>query len=94
METDDTTYCKTVLFVLGRPAKKQLLENSNLNNREIDILSLRIIEGLSAKECCMKLNLEEDTFYKAQRKAYAKLSFFLKNQTVIKEFAEKLQAFS
>lgn len=90
METKETTYCKNLLFLLSRADKVKLLENSNLNNRERDILILRVVDGLSVKESCNRLDIEEETFNKAQKKAYAKLFFFIQNKALISDLTNKL----
>lgn len=67
-----------VFFALSKTQKQSLLDNSNLNDREKELLTYRLIEGKSLKECANFLGIEEDSVNKAQLKAVKKLYFFLK----------------
>lgn len=89
--TTETAYCKNILFLLPREEKVRLLENSNLTNKERDIISFRIVDGLSIKEVCDKLAMDENAFVKAQRRAYAKLCFFLQNKEKILKLCSALR---
>lgn len=80
MQSKEVSYCKNLLFVLGTEEKRSLVEKSNLNEREKKLVSLRFIDGKQIKDCCEDLNLEVDTFNKAQAKALSKLYFWLKNK--------------
>lgn len=66
-----------MFLALGRKQKQELLENSNLCDREITLLSCRLIKGLSLKECADLFGIEEDSVNKAQLKAIKKLYHYL-----------------
>jgi hypothetical protein len=70
-------FIKNRMDRMSRPDKLLLLENSNLNDREIELLSKRFIQGDTIKECAVYFNLEEDTIIKKQLKAVKKLYSFL-----------------
>lgn len=65
-----------IFLALGRNKKQELLDNSNLNDREVELLSLRLIQGKSLKECAEHFGIEEDSVNKAQLKAIKKLYLF------------------
>lgn len=67
-----------ILFLtLGNQEKILLLQNSNLNDREIKLLTHRLVQGKSLKECSEIFGIEEDSVNKAQLKAIKKLYLYL-----------------
>lgn len=70
-------YIKNLFNFMARSEKISLLENSNLTDRETELLKRRLIKGESLKECALYFNLEEDTINKNQLKAVKKLYLFL-----------------
>lgn len=69
-----------ILFsALDKKKKQEVLDNSNLYDREIELLSFRLINGKSLKECALYYGMEEDSVNKAQLKAVKKLYNFLNN---------------
>lgn len=79
MITEETNYIKNRFNVLGRCDKLNLLSYSSLNDREIDLLTKRFINGMSLKECSDIYGLEINTVSKNQQKAIKKLYTFLIN---------------
>lgn len=76
--TRELSMCKNVIEKLGRTKAEQLLEDSSLNDREKQLLELRLIRGVSLKECSVIFVVEEDSINKAQLKASKKLFTWLK----------------
>lgn len=56
MVTKETDFIKRMLDKLGRNGKIKLIDESNLNDRERDLLIKRFVNGLSIKECSSLLN--------------------------------------
>lgn len=79
MITEETNYIKNRFNALGRCDKLNLLSYSSLNDREIDLLTKRFINGMSLKECSDIYGLEINTVSKNQQKAIKKLYTFLIN---------------
>lgn len=77
--TQQMEYIKTFFSGLGRADKQSILFNSNLTDREVDLLTKRFISGFSLKEIANEYSIEEDTVNKKQLKAVKKLYSFLKN---------------
>lgn len=71
-------YVKNLFSKLGRSEKINLLAESNLNDRETELLLKRLVKGETIKDCSVYFNLEEDTINKKQLKAVKKLYSFLK----------------
>lgn len=78
-KTTELETVQIIFFALGRKQKQDLLDNSNLNDREIELLSFRFIQGKSLKECANHFGIEEDSVNKAQLKAVKKLYQWVKN---------------
>ena len=72
-----------ILF-LNRKEKAELLENSNLDDRELQLISYRFIQGLSLKECANILGLEINTISKNQTKIIKKITNILRKKKSIK----------
>ena len=67
-----------ILFLtLGNQEKLFLLQNSNLTERESNLLTYRLVQGKTLKECSSILGIEEDSVNKAQLKAIKKLYLYL-----------------
>lgn len=81
----EVEFCKNVFLLLGKKKSEDLLERSNLNNREKIIINSHLLQGLSLKECASILLIEEDSVNKAQKKALNKLYEWIKNQTIIEQ---------
>lgn len=90
MQTEAVKYCKNLMFLLGTEEKVKLIESSNLNEREKQIIVLRFVKGKTVKDCCEEMCLEVDTFNKAQAKAMSKLYFWVSNREKIKEIVDSL----
>ena len=71
-------YVKNLFSRLGRSEKVNILAESNLNDRESELLLKRLVKGETIKDCSVYFNLEEDTINKNQLKAVKKLYSFLK----------------
>lgn len=71
-------YVKNLFSKLGRSEKVNLLTESNLSDREAELLLKRLVKGETIKDCSIYFNLEEDTINKNQLKAIKKLYSFLK----------------
>lgn len=67
-----------IFLNLGKQKKIELLENSNLNERECELLTFRFVHGKSLKDCSLYFGIEEDSVNKAQLKAVKKLYNYLK----------------
>lgn len=76
-KTLESEIIQTKLLALSRAEKQNLLYNSNLNDREVELLSLRFINGKSLKECSEVYRLEINTVSKNQQKAMYKLYQYL-----------------
>ena len=76
--TYELNYIRNVFKLLNRINKLELLETSNLKNREIELLTKRFINGETLKECAEYFGIEEDSVNKAQLKAVKKLYQYLK----------------
>lgn len=70
---------KTLSYLasLGRFEKERVVRESNLNNRELNIIQFRYIDGNTISEASDKLQMTEEAFVKAQRKAIEKLYLFI-----------------
>ena len=77
--TYEMNYIKNVLEMLSRNDKLNLLKTSNLNDREIELLTMRFVQGKSLKDCADYFKVEIDTINKAQLKTVKKLYSYLKN---------------
>jgi len=73
----ETLLIKDLFYALGRNEKKELLYNSNLNDKEIRIMEMRHIEGLSIKEISEVLNIDIDTYNQSQKRINKKLYSWL-----------------
>ncbi|MBR6552808.1 MAG: hypothetical protein IKT89_08225 [Clostridia bacterium] len=71
--TKEVDYCKHLFLTTGRKQVLELIENSNLTNKERDIIYSRYLEGLGVKEMCEKYALEESTYKQAQKRILVKL---------------------
>lgn len=79
-ECKEVAFCKAVFSVIGRSESEKLLSKSNLNDREILIISSHLLKGIPLKECAEILIIEEDSASKAQKKACKKLYAWLNTQ--------------
>lgn len=77
-KTQELETVQIIFLSLGRNQKQELLDNSNLNDREKELLTHRLVNGKTLKECADYLGIEEDSVNKAQLKAVKKLFYFLK----------------
>lgn len=80
MNTKETEFIKQTLSSLGRNEKQNLLFQSSLNDREVDLLAKRFIVGMSLKECSCEYGLEINTVSKKQQKAINKLYQYIINK--------------
>lgn len=77
MATIETEYVKKQFLLLGRQEKLNLLLNSNLNDRELDLLIKRFVNGISLKECSDNMGMEVNSVSKIQQRAVRKLYIFI-----------------
>lgn len=82
-ECKEVAFCKKVFSIIGRYNGENLLNQSNLTDRERLIISNRILKGISLKECAEILVIEEDSVNKAQKKACVKLYNWLNTQSCL-----------
>lgn len=90
MQTEEMLFCKNLFNTLGRKESMELLNNSNLTDRERDIILMRLIYGKSLKECSDVLIIEQDSVNKAQKKAVIKLYQWINNKGKIIELIRLL----
>ena len=76
-ESIQVAYCKNLFYTKGRNEKLKLLEESNLTDKEIKLLKLRYIEGLSIKEASEEMKIEIEAFNKLQKKVFIKFYTYL-----------------
>jgi len=76
-------FIKTLFNSLSRVDKINLLNNSNLNDRERCLLETRFVKGLSAKESADYFNLEFDTYNKTYHRTVFKLYAWLEHKAMI-----------
>lgn len=77
-DSNDLQFCKKVISDNGREKSLSIIKRSNLNDREIEILVLRLIKGQSLKDCADYFLVTEDSINKAQKRACVKLASWLK----------------
>ena len=75
--TKELTKVKSYFELLGRNEKLTILNNSNLNDRDTALLTSRLVQGKSLKECSDDFGIEEDSINKAQLKAVKKLYYWI-----------------
>lgn len=78
--TLETDYIKSKLLSLKRSEKELFFEESNLNDKEIDLLKKRFINGMTIQECADLFCIEANTVSKKQHYAIKKLYQFLLNK--------------
>lgn len=62
-----------------------LINDSNLNDRERNIIMMRYFEGLSIKECSERCGIEENSFKKCHKKVLHKLYAYMSVNGRLKE---------
>jgi len=72
-ESIPVAYCKNLFYTKGRNEKLKLLEESNLTDREIKILKMRYIEGLSLKENVFSTSDGRRCFEKISEKSLSQI---------------------
>lgn len=80
MKTKQTKMVGAYFAPLGRIEKERIINDSPLSDREVNILSFRFVHGYSIKESSEKLNMDYDTFNKAQKRAIDKVYIYLTNK--------------
>lgn len=78
-KTQELESIQNLFYLKCRAEKQDILFNSNLNDRETELLSFRLVQGKTLKECADHFGIEEDSVNKAQLKAVRKLYIFLCN---------------
>lgn len=73
----EVEYCKNLFYISSRSKIISIIEDSNLNDRERELITARYVKGLSVKEICELLNLEEETYKKMHRKILSKLYIYI-----------------
>lgn len=82
MKTSKEVYvCKKLFYRLGRLEKQKIIENSNLDDREQKVLTLRFIEGATTQETAVKMNMTDDALSKMQRRIFKKIYVWLSRYT-------------
>lgn len=79
-KTFESESIQTIFLSLNRTEKQELLCNSNLNDREVSLLTSRLIHGKSLKECSEIMGLEINSISKSQQKAMRKLYQYIVNK--------------
>lgn len=72
-QSTEVDFCKNFFYTSGRKSVVELIDNSNLTNRERELVNLRYIEGLRVKEICNRLNMDEFVYKKEHRRILGKL---------------------
>lgn len=70
-------YCKKLFMSAGRKAGINILNFSNLTDREREVILCRLVKGLTLKECSELFVMEEDSVNKMQKRVCIKLYKFL-----------------
>lgn len=73
----EVDFCKRLLMSTGRAEGLNILNYSNLTDREREIINCRFLKGLSLKECAEIFLMEEDSVNKLQKRICVKLFNFL-----------------
>lgn len=73
----EVEYCKKLFMSAGRIAGINILNFSNLTDREREVILCRLIKGLTLKECSELFVMEEDSVNKMQKRVCIKLYKFL-----------------
>lgn len=82
METIETKTVKYILANLGTLEREQLINNSNLTEKEKQVLTLRFSKGKQVKECTEIFNMELEAFNKLQKKSVYKLYHWLERKAI------------
>lgn len=82
METQETKTVKYILQNLSTLEREQLIDNSNLTDKEKQVLTLRFSKGKQVKECTELLNMEFEAFNKLQKKSVFKLYHWLERKAL------------
>jgi DNA-directed RNA polymerase specialized sigma subunit len=73
----EVDFCKKLFYTNGRNKIIELLDNSNLTEKEKLLLHSRYVEGLKIKEMCEKFHIEEEAYKKSQRRTLIKFYNFI-----------------
>lgn len=76
-KSKEVIFCKQLFFILGRDEKIDLLQKSNLTDREKRLCELRFVKGETTQETADELNVTLDTFNKMQKRIFQKLYLWL-----------------
>lgn len=79
-KTQELIAFENKILFLNRKEKSELLKNSNLDDRELQLMSCRFVQGLSLKECADIFGLETNTISKNQTKIIRKLNSYLERK--------------
>lgn len=74
----EVDFCKNLFFISSRSQILDLLNDSNLNDKERDFVKSRYISGLSVKEMCEVYHLDEGAYKKMHRRILAKFYLYIK----------------
>lgn len=77
-KTKELETVQILFLALNKNQKLDLLTNSNLTDRESELLIFRLVKGKTLKDCSEYFGIEEDSVNKAQLKAIKKFYNFLK----------------
>lgn len=64
---------KNIFSLLGRAELTELLNNSNLSDRELEFMIIRFVRKCSLKECSEKFGISENAIAKMQSNTVNKL---------------------
>lgn len=73
----EVEFCKKLFLSTGRSEGLNILNYSNLTDREKEIINCRLLKGLTLKECAEIFLMEEDSINKFQKRICTKLYNFL-----------------
>lgn len=76
-QTPEVTYCKNFFQTAGRSKVMATIEESNLTDRERELINARYIVGMQIKEICSKFGMEEEAYKKLQKKILIKFYRFM-----------------
>lgn len=88
--TDELNFVKVLFNTLGKTESIKLINDSNLTEREGQLLELRLIKGKSLKEVADVLMIEEDSVNKAQSKVCKKLYYWIKCKDTLEQVVSLL----
>lgn len=83
--TCELNFVKVLFNTLGKTESLKLITDSNLTEREGQLLELRMVRGKTLKEVADVLMIEEDSVNKLQNKVCKKLYYWFKCKNTIEQ---------